>query len=108
MADRLVVIEQSSRRVVVSEASVRVLSPLAQGPSGPVGRSVFLTGETAPQPEDGQDGDMYLNTSLNLLHGPKAGGSWPAGVPLEGSSAFFVGNQPPNDTSLIWIDTSLL
>lgn len=32
----------------------------------------------------GVDGDFYINTALNLIHGPKAAGVWPAGVAMVG------------------------
>lgn len=41
----------------------------------------------APSSALGRDGDFALdgNASAPMLYGPKAGGSWPAGVPLKGA-----------------------
>ncbi|HYK77309.1 MAG TPA: hypothetical protein VEV16_10050, partial [Daejeonella sp.] len=38
----------------------------------------ILTGTVDPWGAIGRDGDFYINTSKNILYGPKAGGSWPA------------------------------
>lgn len=55
----------------------------AQGPAGNDGLNV-LNGAIDPAPGDGVDGEFYFNTTSNTLFGPKAGGSWPIGVPLIG------------------------
>lgn len=47
-----------------------------------VGNGV-LNGTIDPTTE-GNDGDFYINTSTNTLFGPKASGTWPTGVSLEG------------------------
>lgn len=42
---------------------------------------------------DGIDGDFFINTTSNYIFGPKAGGTWPAGVSLigpQGDSAYQV------------------
>lgn len=38
----------------------------------------WLTGSGAPSNSVGDDGDFYLNTTLNAVYGPKAAGVWPA------------------------------
>lgn len=57
-------------------------SPGVQGPAGADGRTV-LNGTVNPSSQ-GVNGDFYLNTSTNTLFGPKANGTWPAGVALVG------------------------
>jgi len=45
----------------------------------------MLSGTTDPGPEIGKDGDFYLNTVTWMLFGPKANGTWPAGVSVAGT-----------------------
>jgi hypothetical protein len=45
--------------------------------------NTILYGIVDPTTE-GVDGDFYINTASNEIFGPKAGGSWPAGVSLIG------------------------
>ncbi|KUE85588.1 hypothetical protein E6A55_24350 [Cupriavidus necator H16] len=47
--------------------------------------SAMLSGTTDPGPEIGKDGDFYLNTVTWMLFGPKANGTWPAGVSVAGT-----------------------
>jgi hypothetical protein len=54
----------------------------------------FLTGTAAPTGTDGNDGDMYLRTSTSMLYGPKAAGSWPAGVSLIGPAGVVSATAP--------------
>jgi len=42
------------------------------------------SGTTAPGGGDGNDGDFYIRTTTNYLYGPKASGTWPAGVSIVG------------------------
>lgn len=64
----------------------------ATGPQGAAGTNgingingtAVLNGTTAPTSAIGVNGDFYINTATNLLYGPKAGGTWPAGVSLVG------------------------
>ena len=59
-------------------------APGAPGADGANGKTV-LSGTTAPDDtNDGVNGDFYIDTSTNKIYGPKAGGSWPAGVSLKG------------------------
>jgi hypothetical protein len=55
----------------------------------------LLTGTVAPSNGLGTDGDSYLNTVTATLYSPKAGGVWPAGIPLIGPAGS-QGNQGPN------------
>jgi|HubBroStandDraft_2_1064218.scaffolds.fasta_scaffold39645_1 hypothetical protein len=60
------------------------------GPVGPPGTAGIngtsvLNGSGAPADSVGVNGDFYLDTSANVLYGPKAAGSWPGpGVSLVG------------------------
>lgn len=42
------------------------------------------TGSGAPSNSLGVDGDFYFRSDVPTLHGPKAGGVWPSGVPWTG------------------------
>lgn len=54
----------------------------APGADGQDGKTI-LYGTAAPTTE-GVDGDFYIRTTTNYIYGPKAGGTWPAGVSLVG------------------------
>jgi hypothetical protein len=54
-----------------------------QGPAGTNGNAV-LNGATAPNNNQGVNGDFFINTATNTIYGPKANGAWPAGVSLQG------------------------
>lgn len=73
----------------------------ATGPAGPVGATgmtgpqgapgaagqngkTLISGTEDPSGSIGVDGDFYVNTSTTTLFGPKAGGTWPAGLSLIG------------------------
>ena len=58
---------------------------LAEGGIDGVDGSTILSGSGAPGGGTGVDGDFYINTANWNIYGPKAGGSWPAGVALEGT-----------------------
>lgn len=45
---------------------------------------IFLTGAGAPGVGDGADGDFYVQMPAGMLYGPKAGGTWPAGIAIAG------------------------
>ena len=53
------------------------------GPQGADGRSV-LNGTVNPTAGVGLDGDFYINTTTYYIYGPKIGGAWGPGTPLEG------------------------
>lgn len=60
----------------------------ATGPTGPTGATgvagfSVLNGTVDPTTQ-GVNGDFYINTSTNRIFGPKAAGTWPAGVNLIG------------------------
>lgn len=66
------------------------------GPQGIAGFTI-LNGIVAPTTE-GVDGDFYINTALNLIHGPKAAGVWPAGVDIKGVQ----GDPGPNGNTILY------
>ena len=53
------------------------------GATGATGRTI-LNGTGNPGGGDGADGDFFINTASSQLFGPKAAGTWPAGVTLVG------------------------
>ncbi len=79
-------------RLVASRGPAGTAGPA--GPAGPAGTAgakgtpgtSILSGKTAPTTQ-GTTGDFYLDTSSEVLYGPKATGKWPAtGTSLVGSS----------------------
>jgi len=50
------------------------------GTNGTDGNTILNSASTGPNPGDGVDGDFFIRTDLQLVYGPKAGGTWPAGV----------------------------
>ncbi|WP_116380837.1 hypothetical protein [Cupriavidus taiwanensis] len=69
------------------------------GPGGNTGAagSTILSGSVDPTDSVGNNGDYYINTSTSTLFGPKANGTWPAGVPL-GSAT---GTPPPSGGTVL-------
>ena len=49
--------------------------PGPQGATGPVGKSI-LNGTTPPSAESGSLGDFWLDTTTNILYGPKGVNGW--------------------------------
>lgn len=49
------------------------------------GGAKILSGSGAPSGTDGRNGDFYIRTTNPRLYGPKASGSWGAGVSLQGA-----------------------
>lgn len=91
--------------IIIADYEVEVIEVPEQGPPGPMGPVSTTPGPPGPQgpqgypgldgtlirygtsnptPEIGNNGDSYINKTTNFLFGPKAGGSWPAGVSLVG------------------------
>jgi hypothetical protein len=54
-----------------------------QGPAGTDGKTV-RSGAGSPSTSLGVDGDFYIDTSNNLIYGPKTGGSWGSGTSIVG------------------------
>lgn len=80
----------------------------ATGPAGPTGATgpagtngidgkTVLNGTTSPAANLGVIGDFYINTSSNLIFGPKTAGGWGSGVSLVGpqGAAGATGAQGP-------------
>lgn len=61
-----------------------IWTPSTEGAPGADGKSI-LNGTIPPTGMVGTDGDFYINTTAWEIHGPKAGGVWPAGVPMLGA-----------------------
>jgi hypothetical protein len=57
----------------------------ATGATGAAGNTI-LSGTAAPGNELGTNGDFYLDTVASKIYGPKAAGTWPAGVSLIGAT----------------------
>lgn len=55
----------------------------ANGTNGVNGLTI-LNGAGAPSNGLGSNGDFYINTTIYSIYGPKAAGTWPAGVTLVG------------------------
>lgn len=80
-----------------------------QGPAGANGKTV-LNGAGTPDNATGSDGDFYIDTTANMLYGPKVSGAWPtSGVKLEGlwtkgtdaiytNSKVGIGTSSPNNS----------
>ncbi len=70
-------------------AGVSLVGPA--GTNGTNGNTV-LYGTVAPTAGIGADGNFYIDTVTNYLYGPKASGTWPAGVSLVGPAGPAVGS----------------
>lgn len=57
----------------------------AVGRIGTAGLSI-LSGAVAPVGGTGVNGEFYINTATSMIYGPKAAGTWPAGVSLVGAA----------------------
>ena len=92
----------------INTASNKVFGPKAGGtwpagvslvgPTGSTGAAglTILNGAVDPTTE-GVNGDFYINTVSNKIFGPKATGTWPAGVSLVGPA----GSNGTNGTSVL-------
>lgn len=63
----------------------------AAGPTGAIGAAgadgkTILNGTGAPSGGTGVDGDFYYDPATSMMYGPKASGTWPAGVSLIGAT----------------------
>ncbi len=77
---------------VCADASVGAAIWLQTNGAGGGSENTILNGTVDPTTE-GADGDFYINTTSSTIFGPKASGTWPAGVSLvgpEGSVATMV------------------
>lgn len=75
ISDAIVAVSVSNPSVVVDvvDASVDVI---LSGPPGKEG-TIILNGELAPTPDLGRDGYYYLDTTSDVLYGPKLDLVWP-------------------------------
>lgn len=86
-------------------------APGEPGADGLDGKTV-LSGTAVPTTE-GVDGDFYIRTSTSFIYGPKAAGTWPAGVSLVGPSGngtpITVASTAPGSpaTGDVWVDTGI-
>lgn len=69
--------------VLTFDGTSWVASAGVTGPTGPAG-AVMLYGEGTPASGLGRSGDLYIDTANAYLYGPKAGGSWGAGISIQG------------------------
>lgn len=89
-------------------------APGADGADGEDGKTI-LYGSSDPTTQ-GVDGDFYINTTSHYIFGPKASGTWPAGVSLIGptgadgtdGTVITVSSTPPDDPveGQLWVDIS--
>ncbi len=61
----------------------------AAGPQGPAGTNgnTILNGSTVPTSAAGNNGDFYINTTTNIIYGPKTAAGWGTGTTLSGGSS---------------------
>ena len=61
----------------------------AAGPQGPAGTNgnTILNGTTVPTSATGNNGDFYINTTTNIIYGPKTAAGWGTGTALSGGSS---------------------
>jgi hypothetical protein len=61
----------------------------ATGPQGPAGTNgnTILNGTTVPTSTQGNNGDFYINTTTNIIYGPKTASGWGSGSTLSSSSS---------------------
>lgn len=82
----------------------------ATGPTGSAGAAgvngnTLLNGTATPPSSGlGANGDFYFNTSTNVIYGPKASGTWPAGVSIIGATGA-TGPTGPAGTSVTIVGT---
>ena len=87
-ADKVIVVDSEDSNKLKTTPALAFTGPQGEpGGAGPQGEpgaqgapgAYFLKGEGSPSDEyTGEDGDVYLDTVTNELHGPKADGAWPA------------------------------
>lgn len=86
-----------------------VASPaLNAGASGVLTKIYDTTG--APSDVTGINGDYAIDSSAGILYGPKAGGSWPSGLDLNGadgvSNIFVQDSEPAGNDGDLWVKSS--
>lgn len=87
MDEDFIVINEEVPGVIVASGDGLIAGPAGaqgvQGQMGPRGYSI-LNGTTNPTTGVGQNGDFYINTSANIMFGPKSAGVWGSGRSLVG------------------------
>jgi hypothetical protein len=83
-----------SNRPSIPAACVDVFDGRDSTVPGPPGKTV-LSGTSDPISSDGTNGDFFLNTVTATLFGPKASGTWPAGISLIGPQGIQGPPGPP-------------
>lgn len=84
--------------------------------TGGGGGSTFLTGAGPPNAGIGEPGDFYIDTTNDIIYGPKtAGGSWPVAMDPEGGGGgtsineVYIGTTAPSDPAVeLWYDTDAI
>jgi len=70
--------------------NANVMFIILASPSAAAGSATFVNtlynGSGTPSSGLGINGDFYIDTTGNKIHGPKAAGAWPAGVSMAGST----------------------
>ncbi|TMH32299.1 MAG: hypothetical protein E6H66_14320 [Betaproteobacteria bacterium] len=83
----------------------------ATGPTGAKGSTV-LNGTGAPNNLNGADGDFYIDTTTEVIYGPKVGGVWPTpGTSLVGPSGYATSAPivtPNGDYTILSTDYTVL
>ena len=85
--------------------------PGAQGPQGPTGLqgtagtngNTILNGTSNPTSSIGNNGDFYLNTTTNVLFGPKTMSGWGSGVQLTGTGGGVNSTVTDNILTLLYL-----
>jgi hypothetical protein len=74
-------------------------TPGTNGTNGTNGNTI-LTGSGVPSNGIGANGDLYYDPTAKIMYGPKASGTWPAGVSLQGPQGTqgIQGTQGPQGT----------
>jgi len=67
------------------EGSWGEATSIVGAPGTPGADGLTILNGTIPPTSEGVDGDFYIDTALSVIYGPKAAGSWPAGIELKGT-----------------------
>ena len=82
--------------------NANVMFIILASPSAAAGSAAFVNtlynGSGTPSSGLGINGDFYIDTTNNKIHGPKASGAWPAGVSLVGPAGATGATGPAGST----------
>ena len=86
---------------LVWSGSAWVPSTGTPGPTGPAGNdaAAWYSGTVVPPSNLGKSGDWYIDTTAGRLYGPKASGSWGAGIMLQSGPQGPTGSGGPTGPS---------